>query len=120
MKLGIPVNDDQKTVCMSFGRTLLFAVWDTENDTAVYLDNSAAASQGGAGIKAAQMLVDNHVDAVLTPRLGENAAQVFQAAGIPLYKTEGESVADNIAAFKADKLEPLTDIHPGFHGHGGN
>lgn len=120
MKIGIPVNDDQQTVCMSFGRTPFFAVWDTENDTAVYLDNSAAASQGGAGIKAAQMLVDNHVEAVLTPRLGENAAQVFQAAGILLYKTEGESVADNLAAFKADQLEPLTDIHPGFHGHGGN
>ncbi len=120
MKIAIPVNDDQQTICPSFGRTPFFALWDSESQSAVYLDNSAAASQGGAGIKAAQMLLDHGAEAVLTPRLGENAAQVFQAADVLLYQTEGDSLKDNIASWQAGRLAQLTDIHPGFHGHGGN
>lgn len=120
MKIAIPVNEDQQTICASFGRTPFFAIWDTESDAVTYVDNSAAASQGGAGIKAAQLLLDKGVLAVLTPRLGENAAEVFQAAQVPLYATEGEGLKENVAAFKAGRLAELTAIHPGFHGHGGN
>ena len=120
MKIAIPVNEDQQTICPSFGRTPFFALWDSQNQETLYLDNSAAASQGGAGIKAAQLLVDNGAEAILTPRLGENAAQVFQAAHVLLYKTDGDSLMDNLAAFQANGLEQLTEIHPGVHGHGGN
>ena len=68
MKIAIPVNEDQQTICPSFGRTPFFALWDSQNQETLYLDNSAAASQGGAGIKAAQLLVDNGAEAILTPR----------------------------------------------------
>lgn len=50
----------------------------------------------------------------------KNAAQVLKAANIQLYKTEGASVDEAIQAFQENRLEELTDIHPGFHGHGGN
>ena len=120
MIIAIPVNEDQKTICQSFGRTPFFALWNSQNQEVQYVDNSAAASQGGAGIKAAQLLLDKGVEAILTPRLGENAAQVFQAANVLLYKTDGDNLQDNLTAFQAKRLEQLTDIHPGFHGHGGN
>ncbi len=119
MKIALPVNEDKSTVCISFGRTPLFLLVDTETGAKEYLDNSAAASQGGAGIKAAQILVDNGVGALLTPRCGENAASVFQAADVSLYKTVGDSVEENLAAFKAGKLAELSEIHSGFHNHGG-
>lgn len=119
MKIAIPVNEDKETVCISFGRTPLFLVVDAETGEKKYIDNSAAVSQGGAGIKAAQILVDNDVDVLLTPRCGENAAAVFQAAEVSMYKTAGDSVDENLAAFKAGKLPKLNDIHPGFHNHGG-
>lgn len=119
MKIAIPVNEDKETVCISFGRTPLFLVVDAETGEKKYIDNSAAVSQGGAGIKAAQILVDNDVDVLLTPRCGENAAAVFQAAEVSMYKTAGDSVDENLAAFKAGQLPKLNDIHPGFHNHGG-
>ncbi len=119
MKIAIPVNDDKITVCVSFGRPPLFALMDTESGTMEYLKNSAAESQGGAGIKAAQFLVDQGAEAVLTPRCGENAAEVLNAAKVALYKTNSDSVADNIAAFKAGKLSSLSQFHAGFHNHGG-
>ena len=119
MKIAIPVNEDKETVCISFGRTPLFLLVNTETGVKEYIDNSAAASQGGAGIKAAQILVDHEIEALLTPRCGENAAAVFQAADVSLYKTVGDSVEENLAAFKAGKLAELSEIHSGFHNHGG-
>jgi predicted Fe-Mo cluster-binding NifX family protein len=79
--------------------------------------NEAADSQGGAGIKAAQALVDEGADVLLTPRCGENAAVVLQKAKIKIYKTLSGSVQDNLVAFENGKLEILEEIHPGFHGH---
>jgi predicted Fe-Mo cluster-binding NifX family protein len=121
MKIALPVDDRnlETTVCMSFGRAPYFLIYDSESKEAAFLDNSAAASQGGAGIKAAQSIVDNQVSALLTPRCGENAAGVLKAAGIKLYKTTSGSAMDNVNAFIDGKLSLLGEIHPGLHRHGG-
>lgn len=80
MKLALPVDDKsiETEVCQSFGRTPYFLIYDTDSKESVYLDNSAAASQSGAGIKAAQTIVDNRVDVLITPRCGENAAGLIR------------------------------------------
>lgn len=93
-------------------------LYDTESKESVFLDNSAAASQGGAGIKAAQTIVDNKVSALLTPRCGENAAEVMKATHIQMYKTINDSIKDNIEALNAGNLSLLEEIHAGFHNHG--
>lgn len=122
MKLAIPVDEKsmETNVCVSFGRTPYFLIYDTETNECTFLDNSAAASTGGAGIKAAQAIVDNGANVLLTPRCGENAANVLKAADIRLYKTTMARVMENINAFAAGKLPVLDEIHAGFHGHGGN
>jgi len=121
MKIAMPVDDKtmETNVCISFGRTPYFLIYDTETKESVFLDNSAATSQGGAGIKATQTIVDIKVEVLLTPRCGENAAQGIKAANIKMYKTKEGSVLDNINAFVDGKLPLLEEIHPGFHGHGG-
>lgn len=121
MKVAIPADDNNinSTVCMSFGRTPFFLIYDTETATSEFLNNSAASSQGGAGIKAAQAVVDSKVSALLTPRCGQNAADVLAAADIAIYKTEAPSLTENIVAFKEGRLAPLEEIHAGFHGKNG-
>jgi len=121
MKIAIPVDEKkmETSVCMSFGRTPYFLIYETDTKESIFLDNSAAASQGGAGIKAAQALVDSDVKALLTPRCGENAADVIKAANIKMYKTINDSINNNINAFNDGKLSLLGEIHPGFHNHGG-
>ena len=121
MKVVVPVESKslEEPVCPSFGRTPLFVLFDTDSGTYEFLNNEAAASQGGAGIKAAQTLVDSGASALITYRCGENAAQVLNAAGVRMYKAQNGSVANNIAEFKDGKLSLLTEIHPGFHNHGG-
>lgn len=120
MKIAIPVDEKsaQTGVCISFGRTPFFLFYDTETKQSEFFDNSAAASQGGAGIKAAQSLADNRADVLLTPRCGENAANVLKAADIKIYKTAGGSAMENIQAFMDGKLSVLEEIHAGLHNHG--
>lgn len=120
MRIAVPVDDKtlETSVCPSFGRTPYFLIYNTELKESRFIDNSAVASQGGAGIKAAQVIVDNNANALLTPRCGENAAEVIKAAGIEIYKTINATAMDNINAFSSGKLDILTDIHAGFHNHG--
>lgn len=121
MKIAIPV--DKKTlesdVCVSFGRTPYFLVYDTETQESVFIDNSAVASTGGAGIKAAQTIADQKAKALLTPRCGENAADVLKFADIKIFKTASGSVKDNIDNFIDGKLSLLEEIHAGSHGQVG-
>ena len=119
MKIAIPVDDKnlESSVCPSFGRAPYFLFYNTATKEADFLDNGAVASQGGAGIKAAQAIVDHDAKALLTPRCGENAEDVLSKCGITIYKTIAGSAQQNIDAFVADQLVMLKDFHPGFHGH---
>lgn len=121
MKIAIPADDNcmEANVCQSFGRTPYFMIFDTDSKETTFLDNSAAASQGGAGIKAAQNIVDSKINVLITPRCGENAAEVIKAANIKMYKSMNDSILENMIAFSEGKLALLSEIHPGLHGSGG-
>ncbi len=122
MKIAIPVEDKSinSKVCISFGRTPYFLIYDTDSKENVFLVNSAAASQGGAGIKAAQAIADEGVLALITPHCGENAVNVLKSANIKLYKTMNDVIQDNIDTFINGKLALLNDVHPGFHNRDSN
>ncbi|MGI6498376.1 MAG: NifB/NifX family molybdenum-iron cluster-binding protein [Oscillospiraceae bacterium] len=121
MKVIVPVESKSldAPVCPSFGRTPFFALIDGDSGSCEFLINKAAASQGGAGISAAQAVADCGANALITYRCGENAANVLKAAEIKIYKAQDGSVQDNLTALQKGTLALLTEIHPGFHGHGG-
>lgn len=122
MKIAIPVEEKtfESDVCASFGRAPYFLFYDTETEESEFIANSAASSPGGAGIKAAQTIVDNKIDVLLTPRCGQNAADVLKSAEIKIYKTTSASVKQNITDYIDGKLPVLDEMHAGFHRHGGN
>ncbi|MCE5196168.1 MAG: NifB/NifX family molybdenum-iron cluster-binding protein [Negativicutes bacterium] len=119
MKIAIPVESKgiESDVCPSYGRAPFFLFYNTLTKESYYLDNSAVASQGGAGIRAAQVLADHGVKALLTPRCGENAKEVLQKAEIFVYKTIPGTAKQNIDAYLAGQLISLSDFHPSLHGH---
>nr|WP_300003563.1 NifB/NifX family molybdenum-iron cluster-binding protein [Tissierella sp.] len=121
MIVAIPV--DKKSmdgnISEHFGRTEFFLILDLENDEVKFIDNKAINAQGGAGIIAAQTLVDNKIDKLISPRLGKNAFEVISGADITIYESNGTSIEENIKVLKEEKLAPLNDIHEGFHGNGG-
>jgi predicted Fe-Mo cluster-binding NifX family protein len=121
MRIAIPVEDTNISgkVCPSFGRAPYFMVYDTNGEQAEFIENTAANSPGGAGVKAAQIVVDQNIDALLTPRCGQNSADVMKTAGIEFFQTVGDSISNNIEAYKNNTLLELKEIHEGFHNHVG-
>lgn len=114
MRIAIPLDENKKDVCIVLARAPYFLFHEDGKDTVI--ENPAAAAQGGAGIQVAQFLVDNQIDALITVRCGQNAAEVFQAAEMKIYKSVNKVAADDLNAWKEGKLEELTEFHSGYHG----
>ena len=114
MKIAIPLDENKQDVCPAFGRTPYFLICEGQQEQ--ILDNPAADSQGGAGLQAAQFLVDQQITVLITPRCGQNAAEVLQAAEMEIYKSQPGTARENIKALEQGALEKLTHFHAGYHG----
>jgi predicted Fe-Mo cluster-binding NifX family protein len=77
--------------------------------------NPAMSQGGGAGIQAAQFVVNHGADAVLTGNLGPNAFDVLQAAGVPGYLVAGGTVRQAVDAYRAGELQPMGEANVGAH-----
>jgi predicted Fe-Mo cluster-binding NifX family protein len=103
-----------------FGRcpTYLFVELETWQFEAV--PNPAMSQGGGAGIQAAQFVVERGAEAVLTGNLGPNAFDVLQAAGVPGYLVPEGTVRQAVEAFKAGRLQSMGGANVAAHaGMGG-
>lgn len=116
MKILLPLDYDGSSVCVSFARAPQFLIKDTSTGNVQILDNPACEEEHGAGIKASQFVLDQNIDIVITPRLGENSAKVFEQAGIEIFKSIKANALDNALAWEQNQLEKLTHFHTGFQG----
>jgi predicted Fe-Mo cluster-binding NifX family protein len=66
--------------------------------------NPAIGAAGGAGIQAAQFVVERGAKAVVTGNVGPNAFSVFQAAEVPVYLFEDGTVREAVEAYTAGAL----------------
>lgn len=114
MKIAIPLDDDRSSVCCVLARAPYFLF--VHNGVPSVKENPAAQAQGGAGLQAAQFLVDQQTTDLIAPRCGENAAEVFRSARINLYKSRPGSAQENLDAFSQNELEELTRFHTGYQG----
>ncbi|MFA5036732.1 MAG: NifB/NifX family molybdenum-iron cluster-binding protein [Candidatus Izemoplasmatales bacterium] len=119
MKIAIPIQIVKETpvMCTVFARAGKFLIYDSETQKSEFLDNPAKTAAGGAGIVAAQTLIDAHVDGVIVPQCGENAMNVLSAAGIPVFQNVSLNIPDNLKAFHSGTLLVLMNAHAGFHSH---
>ncbi|MDD2440615.1 MAG: NifB/NifX family molybdenum-iron cluster-binding protein [Eubacteriales bacterium] len=95
-----------------FGRAETILVYDTDTHFVEVINNAAGAPSGGAGIAAAQRLVDRDVAAVITGQVGPNALRVLEAAGIRLVQGFPGSAKSNLDAFKAGNMGDLQQFVP--------
>lgn len=118
MKIAIPVLEKtmETAVSPSFGRAPFFLFFDTVDSMPMFMENEAAMSPGGAGIKAAEIIAKNGATVVITPSCGQNAADVLKGANIAIYRSTEDSLMKTIESFKNDELKLLDEIHPGHHG----
>jgi predicted Fe-Mo cluster-binding NifX family protein len=71
-------------VSEKFGRCSYFALYDTESGTIRIISNSAENLDHGAGPKAAQLIINENAEVVLTGAVGGNAEEVLKKDGIKI------------------------------------
>ena len=125
MKIAISASGPQieSPVDLSFGRCPYYLLVDTDNNTFEAQPNSAAAGQSGVGIKVAQNLIQSGAKAILASKIGPNAYNVINAAGVPVYNAAGMTAAQAVEAFKNGTLQSIdsannNDAAPGTIGAG--
>lgn len=97
-------NTSKDLVDVRFGRCRYFAVYDIEKKTFDFVENKGSDSNQGAGISAAQTVIDLKPTALLTERLGPKAFQVLDNSEIKLFKCHGMSLEDAVARYESDAL----------------
>jgi len=70
--------------------------------------NSAVNSTQGAGIQAAQFVVDSQAEALVTGHVGPNAFEVIEASGIKIYDGTGLKAKKAIEKLKSGSLSEIT------------
>lgn len=104
----------------NFGRCPHFLFVDTETDNVSDVPNPAASASGGAGVQAAQLMIDRGVEAVLTGRVGPKAMEVLSRAHIHIYDTGGADARTALDRFRSGSLAEviLASAPGGKHGGG--
>ena len=100
-----------------FGRCAYFLIVDIATGKIQAVENTAAGFGGGAGIQAAQTVVDHKAEIVLTGDVGPNAFRVLAGAGIKVITGISGTCEKALRDFKAEKFKPVTA--PSVSGHHG-
>ncbi|MCJ7550535.1 MAG: NifB/NifX family molybdenum-iron cluster-binding protein [Anaerolineae bacterium] len=122
MKVVVGSSGADKTSMLDprFGRCSHFIFVDTETETVDAVVNEAVSSGHGAGIQAAQSVIEAGAEAVIARRVGPNSFRVLAAAGLTIYESGAASVEEAMAVLKAGKLTavgaPTSPSHAGSRG----
>jgi predicted Fe-Mo cluster-binding NifX family protein len=100
-----------------FGRSACISLIETDTLECESLSNPAVSASGGAGIQAAQFLIERGAQALVTGNVGPNAFQVFSAARVPVYLYDGPSVRQAVQAFVSGELTEVSG--PSARSHSG-
>jgi len=105
-----------------FGRCRYFVILDPETMSYDVVENAGLNATGGAGIQAAQTIVNKKVDVVITGNIGPNAFNVLSAAGIKTVTGVSGTVKDVVERYQRGELRETNNATVGGHfgmGRGG-
>lgn len=120
MEIAISLKENQgldSEVSPIFGRCPFFMFIDPDSKEFTVEPNTAMLESGGAGIMAAQMMVNKKVTAVISGDFGPKASSVLFAEGIALYQHQGRIARETVDAFEKQELKnlfsPTANAHSG-------
>ncbi|OEU65832.1 MAG: dinitrogenase iron-molybdenum cofactor biosynthesis protein [Desulfovibrio sp. S3730MH75] len=108
MKIAISCQGCELTdlVDPRFGRAKGFMIFDTENDSHEFIDNTQNLNAPqGAGIQSAQNVAATGAKAIITGHVGPKAFTALDKGKIAVHLIEGGTVAEAFAAYKEGNLE---------------
>lgn len=91
-----------------FGRCQYFIFVDPETMEFEVSENEGLMAMGGAGVQAAQLVVQKGVKALITGNLGPNAASALSGSGIKIYLVSSGTVKEAIEAYKTGSLREVS------------
>ena len=120
MKIGISLEEDKgldSPASSVFGRCPFFMLIDADSKKYEIHENPARQATGGAGIQAAQWVLDQGAEIVISGNLGPKAFSVLSAGQIGAYQHTGGIAEAVLQAFQDDTLTcllaPNVDAHSG-------
>lgn len=88
-----------------FGRAAAFLVYETDGGTFEVVDNAQNLNAAqGAGIQAAQAVVNTGAKAVVTGNCGPKAFRVLESAGVKVYNTDAATIEDALVRYREGRL----------------
>ena len=108
MKICITAEGDklESNVDQRFGRCQYFIFTDTDSAEFEAVQNENVSGMGGVGVQSGQLVAEKQAKVVITGKVGPNASQTLQAAGINVVLDVSGSVKDAIDRFKNGELKP--------------
>ncbi|MFP4588664.1 MAG: NifB/NifX family molybdenum-iron cluster-binding protein [Candidatus Bipolaricaulota bacterium] len=97
--------DKVSNVDPRFGRCPYFVIWKSDSDQLQVIDNSSSNAASGAGVQAAQTVIERGADAVITGNVGPNAFRALDSASIPVYTGAEGTVEQALSDWQEEKLQ---------------
>lgn len=112
MKIAITAREKAPDAALDrrFGRAPFIFIGDSESGALHPHDNETRLQQSGAGIAAAQSLVNQGVEVLITGEVGPKAAQVLQAAAIKVHHPTANTVPEALAEFRRTLSRPAAPL----------
>ena len=98
--------DLSSSVDQRFGRAHYLLLVDTSDRSVQAIDNRAGMDAAqGAGVQAAQTVIDSNTSIVITGHCGPKAFRALKAGGVHVYLSPESTIDEAITAFQEGKLE---------------
>ncbi|MBL7215198.1 MAG: dinitrogenase iron-molybdenum cofactor biosynthesis protein [Phycisphaerae bacterium] len=111
MKIAIcsQSNNVQSNIDSRFGRTAFFAVYDdTVKQWEFITNNQNLQAAQGAGIQAAQAIMDADADALIASNVGPKAMAALSANGVAVFKINtGQTLEQALTEYQSGKLPQM-------------
>ncbi|MCK4937662.1 MAG: NifB/NifX family molybdenum-iron cluster-binding protein [Methanosarcinales archaeon] len=122
MKIAITASGDNLDSQLDprFGRCQNFLIIDPDTMDFEAMPNESAMASGGAGIQAAQTIVNTGINTLITGNLGPNAYEILSAAGIETMTGASGTVRHALEQYNNGSLQSASGATVGTHaGMGG-
>jgi predicted Fe-Mo cluster-binding NifX family protein len=88
-----------------FGRCESFYIYDSEEESGTFVDNPFKGAVGGAGVRAAELVISEGVTELVSGHFGPNAWEVLEEAKVKCYSAKANTVTEALEAWKAGSLK---------------
>lgn len=111
MKIAISSQGKEENSLMDsrFGRCEYFCIYDIEDDGFKVIENTAINSNAGAGIEAANLVLKETIDAIVTGNIGPHANEVLKRSNIKIFTSDVKKISDIINEYKGNKLKEFNN-----------